>query len=591
MKNQEISRILSHIAFYLFMDSVPFKPQAYERAAAALGSLNVTVQDVYAKGGLPGLQKIPGVGTGIAEKIQEYVQHGTVGYYEELRKKIPVDIEELGSVEGLGPKKILELWKRLGVKDLKTLEDAARTGRIKELAHFGERTQQNILQGIAFAKKSQGRWLLGSIYPYMEDLVKMIKSSGLVKEAVAAGSIRRMKETVGDVDIMVTTKHRAKVISYVLDHVKYSKIWGRGATKVSVRTIQGFDVDVRILDEDVFGAGLQYFTGSKEHNVQLRTHALQKGLKVSEYGVFKGKKRIVLRKTQDNPELDERIACKTEKDVYKALGMEYIDPELREGQGEIEASLHGKLPNLIGYDSLRGDLQVQTSWTDGEHSIEEMAKEAKAQGLEYIAITDHTQDLAMTGGLDEAKLLSQMKEIDRVNKKMPGFTILKGAEVNIRKDGTLDIKDEMLAKLDVVGVSVHSHFKMTKKDMTERIARAMRNPHADILFHPTGRLIHKREPYEVDMDAIVDEAKKTGTVLEANSFPERLDLKDTDIKKAVERGVKLAIDSDAHNVAHLAFLRYGISQARRGWAEAKDVVNTQSLDKLQKSLKNGKDHA
>ncbi|MBI2112976.1 MAG: DNA polymerase/3'-5' exonuclease PolX [Candidatus Wildermuthbacteria bacterium] len=576
MKNQEIARILSDIAFYLSMEDVPFKPQAYEKAAMALESLNMSVQDIYRQKGLKGLQEIPGVGASIAEKIEEYIKKGKVQYYEEFRKKMPLNLQELGSVEGLGPKMILELWKRLGVKDLKTLEQSAKAGKIKDLPRFGERTQQNILQSIAFAKKSGGRWLLGSIYPYMEDLVAMLKNSGLVKEAVAAGSIRRMKETIGDVDILVTTSRKKEIIEFFLANVKYSKVWGKGATKVSLRTMQGFDVDLRILDEEVFGAGLQYFTGSKEHNVQLRTYAAQKGFKVSEYGVFKGKKRI---------------ACNTEQDVYQALGMSYIEPELREGLGEIEASLQGKLPKVVGYGALKGDLQIQTSWTDGQNSIEEMAKAAKARGLEYIAITDHTRDLAMTGGSDEKKLLRQMKEIDKVNKKVSGITVLKGAEVNIRKDGTLDIADEVLAQLDVVGASVHSHFKMAKQDMTERVVRAIRNFHVDILFHPTGRLINKREPFELDMDKVLEEAKKTGTVLEINAAPDRLDLKDSHIRKAVEKGVKLSVDSDAHSVSQLAFLKYGIAQARRGWAEAKDIVNTLPLDKFKKSLKNSKDHA
>jgi len=318
------------------------------------------------------------------------------------------------------------------------------------------------------------------MYPFVEELTKKLEAKPFIKRAVAAGSIRRMKETIGDVDILVTTSKPEKAVEYFLSVVPQEKIWGKGSTKVSVHTIQGFDVDLRVLPEEVFGAGLQYFTGSKEHNVKLRTYAVKKGFKLNEYGLFKGKKLI---------------ACKTEENVYKALGMAYIEPELRENQGEIEQALRqaqGKLPGLpkiIPYGSLKGDLQIQTNWTDGRNSIEEMAKEAKKQGLEYIVITDHTRDLAMTGGSDEKKLLRQMKEIDKVNKKMPGIKILKGAEVNIRKDGTLDIADEVLAKLDVVGISVHSNFKMPIKDMTERIVRAMQNPHADILFHPTGRLI------------------------------------------------------------------------------------------------------
>ena len=389
-----------------------------------------------------------------------------------------------------------------------------------------------------------------------------MRSSGLVKEAVAAGSVRRMKETIGDVDLLVTTKNPKEVIDDFLSKVPFEK---------------RINIDIRVLRQDVFGAGLQYFTGSKEHNVKLRTHASSLGFKVSEYGVFKGKRRIV---------------CKREEDVYNALGMPYIEPELREDQGEIEAALRqaqGKLPalpKLIPYNSLKGDLQIQTDWTDGANSIDEMAKAAKEQGLEYIAITDHTKDLAVTGGSDEKKLLLQMAEIDRVNKKISGIKVLKGAEVNIRKDGTLDIADEVLSKLDVVGVSVHSSFKMPKKDMTERILRAMRNPHVDILFHPTGRSMPKRDSYDIDIDVVIEEAKKTDTMLEINAQPRRLDLKDSNIRKAKEAGAKMIIDSDAHSAEQLSYLRYGIAQARRGWAEAKDVVNTQPLEKCLKMFKN-----
>src|SRR3989344_2057252 len=574
MSNKELASLFSKIALYLEIDDVPFKPQAYVRAANAVEVLSESVESMYKRCGAEELEKIPGVGKGIASKIQEYVQTGKIKEYESLRKKMPVDVEELTRIEGVGPKMVRDLYKHLNIRTLGDLEKAAKAGKVRALPHFGEKTEQNILQGIDFVKRSKGRWLLGNIYPYVDDLTKKLQESSMVKRAVAAGSIRRMKETVGDVDILVATSKPEKAIEYFLSLVSYEKIWGKGATKVSVHTREGFDIDLRVLPEEVFGAGLQYFTGSKEHNVKLRTYAQSKGYTLNEYGLFRGKKRI---------------ACKTEKEVYEALGMSYIEPELREDQGEIEKALDRELPNLIPYGSLKGDLQIQTDWTDGKDSIEAMAIQAKKQGLEYIAITDHTRDLAMTGGMDEKKLLAQMREIDRLNvkfkEKREKFRILKGAEVNIRKDGSLDIADEALSKLDVVGVSVHSNFKMSKNDMTARIARAMENPHVDILFHPTGRLIQKREAYEVDIDEVIAEAKKTGTVLEINAFPERLDLKDSDIKKAVEAGCKMAIDSDAHAAEHIGYLKYGIAQARRGWAEAKDVINTYPLEKMLSLLK------
>lgn len=574
MINQELATIFSRIALYLRIEDVPFKPQAYEKAAMALESLSKDATELYKEKGRSGLENdIPGVGKGIAAKIEEYIKTGKIKEYEQLREKIPADIDELTLVEGIGPKMVGALYKHLKIKNLKELEQAAKAGKIRKLPHFGEKTEKNILQGLEFVKRSKGRWLLGDIYPYVEDLAEKLKSSRIVKEAVAAGSVRRMKETIGDVDVLVTTDKPEKAIDYFLSLVSYEKIWGKGSTKVSVHTEQGFDVDMRVLPEEVFGAALQYFTGSKEHNVRLRTYAASKGYKLSEYGLFKGNKRI---------------ACKTEEEVYKALGMDYIEPELREDQGEIDSALTKKLPDVLPYGSLKGDLQIQTNWTDGRHSIEQMASEAEKQKLEYIAVTDHTRDLAMTGGSDEKKLQRQMKEIDKVNKKISGVKILKGAEVNIRKDGSLDIADEVLAKLDVVGVAVHSNFKMSKKDMTARIVRAMQNPHADILFHPTGRLIQKREAYEVDMGEVIREAKKTSTVLEINAYPERLDLKDTDIRKAVEAGVKMAINSDAHSVQHIRYLKYGVGQARRGWAEQKDVINAWPLGKMLSCLKGRK---
>ncbi|HEY4476302.1 MAG: DNA polymerase III [Candidatus Wildermuthbacteria bacterium RIFCSPLOWO2_02_FULL_47_9c] len=576
MRNKELAKIFSRLAQYLAMRDIPFKPQAYERASLAIESLAEDVQDIYEREGTVGLEKIPGVGKGIAERIEEYLKTGKVQDYEKERKRMPVDLDELTSVEGIGPKAIAELYKRLKVKNLKDLEKAASAGKIRKLARFGVKTEQNILQGIALVKQSSGRRLISDIFPYVQEYITLLKNSSLAKEVEAAGSFRRMQETVGDIDILATSNNPQKLTEFFLAKVKHTKMWGKGSTKVSVRTQHGFDVDLRVLNEETFGAGLQYFTGSKEHNVKLRTLAIEKEYKVSEYGVFKGKKRV---------------ACKTEEEVYRALGLPYIEPELREDTGEIEAALRqaqGKppgLPKIIPYDSLQGDLQVQTNWTDGEHSIEDMAKEAKRQGLSYIAITDHTKDLAMTGGSDEKRLLKQMAEIDRVNKRVSGITVLKGAEVNIRKDGTLDIADEMLAKLDVVGAAVHSLFKLPKKEMTARLIRAMRNRHVDILFHPTGRLIQKREPYEVDIDEVIKAAKRTGTLLEINAFPTRLDLRDANIRKAVEMGALLVIDSDAHRKEHFSVLRYGIAQARRGWAEAKDIANTLPLKTFLRALK------
>jgi DNA polymerase (family 10) len=570
MRNTDLAQIFRKIALFLDMQGVQFKPRAYEKVAYALEALEEPVAEIYRRGGVKALREIPGVGEAIAEKIEEIVKTGKLGYYEELKKETPVDVGELTAVEGVGPKSVKVLYEKLGVKNVADLERAARAGKIRNLPHFSEKTEQKILKGIEFLKQGSGRFPLGSVLPLILEIEQRLRKLPEVTEVVVAGSARRRKETIGDADLLAISKKPEKVIEFFVSMPEVIHIHGQGTTKSMIKLTNGMDVDLRVVEKESFGAALNYFTGSKDHNVALRRIAQNKGLKLNEYGLFRGTKQI---------------AGKTEEDLYKALGLVYIAPELRENQGEIEAARNGKLPNLIGYDDLRGDLQTQTTWTDGSNSIEEMAAEAKRLGLEYIAITDHTKSLAMTGGSDEKKLLKQMAAIDKINQSLKGIKVLKGAEVNINKDGTLDIKDEVLAKLDVVGVAVHSHFNLPRREMTERILRAMRNPHADILFHPTGRVIQKREPYDVDMDAIIRSAKETGTILEIDAYPERLDLKDEHVRKVVQAGVKLVIDSDAHSVNHIRFLEFGIAQARRGWAEKKDVINTKPLKEFLKCLK------
>ena len=548
-----------------------FRARAYENGAEILENLTVNVKDVYAKKGLKGLEDLHGIGRGMAEKIEEYIKTGKIKEYRDLKKKMPVDIDELASVEGLGPMSIKTLYKKLKIKNLKDLEKAAKAGKIQKLKGFGKKTEENILEGIEFVKKNSGRMLLGYIWPRVEKLVEEFESMKEVENISPAGSLRRKRETVGDIDILVATENPQKIMEKFTSMPDVIKVWGKGLTKASVRVKGNFDIDLRVVPKESWGAALQYFTGSKAHNIKVRQIAIDKELKLNEYGVFRGK---------------ENIASKTEEEVYEAIGLRYLEPELREDTGEIELLQEKKsLPRIIPYGSLKGDLQVQTNWTDGVHSIEEMAKEAKRLGLEYIAITDHTKSLAMTGGSDEKKLLRQMKEIDKLNKSIRDITVLKGAEVNILRDGSLDIENEVLAKLDVVGVSVHSLFKMSKQDMTERIVRAINNPHVDVFFHPTGRLIQKRAAYDVDMERVIKEAVKTGTVLEINAFPDRSDLKDEHIRMGVEAGAKFVIDSDAHSKDHLKYLDFGIAQARRGWAEANDVINTLSLNKFLKKLK------
>ncbi len=570
MKNSEIARVLYNISIYLEMQGeMVFKVRAYEKAAQTMESLAEDIEQVYRSGGIEALEDIPGVGKSIAEKIEEFLKTGKIRFYEELKKKIPVDIEGLSRIEGVGPKTILTLYKKLKIKNTGDLEKAAKAGKIRKLAHFGEKTEENMLKGIEFAKKSSGRFVLGYALPLVAEMEKRLQSLPYVKKAVVAGSTRRRKETIGDVDILAVSSEPAKVMDYFVGMPEVAKVYGKGGTKSTIKLKNGMDVDLRVLNENSFGSALNYFTGSKDHNIALRRIAIEKGFKLSEYGLFRGKKQI---------------AGKTEEEVYKTLGLEYIEPELRENTGEIEAARKNSLPKLIGYGDLKGDLQVQTKWTDGANSIEEMALAAKQSGLEYIAITDHTKSLAMTGGLDEAKLAKQGKEIDKLNEK-PGITVLKGSEVNIMKDGKLDISDKALAALDIVGIAVHSHFNLPRDAQTARIIKAMENPNVDILFHPTGRVIQKREPYDADIEKIIDAAKSTGTVLEIDAYPDRLDLKDEHIKLAVRAGARLCIDSDAHNQAHFAHLQLGVAQARRGWAGRKDVINAWPLKRMMKMTK------
>jgi DNA polymerase (family 10) len=573
MDNQQIAKILYNISIYLEMNDDFFRARAYNNAARTIETLDMELKDVYKQNGIDGLDSIEGIGIGIAKKIEELLKTSHLKYYEELKKKIPVDIEELTRIEGIGPKKIKVLYRKLKIKNIKGLEKAAKSGKIRKLEGFGEKTEENILKGIEFLKKSHGRFLLGDIFSLVNDIEQRLEKQQCVDRAIVAGSFRRRKETIGDADILVVSKEPEKVMNYFTKMPEVARVYGKGSTKSMIILKNGLDVDLRVVPAKSYGAALNYFTGNKDHNVRLRQIAKMKGMKLSEYGLFRGSRMI---------------AGKTEEDVYTALGLRYIEPEMRENKGELFLSEKNKLPDLIGYDDIKGDLQVQTNWTDGANSIKEMALAAKREGFEYILITDHTKSLAMTGGLDEKKLEKQRKEIDRINKEVKGIKIFQGAEVNIMKDGSLDINDKELKKLDLVGIAVHSNFNMSEKEMTSRIRKAMENEHADIFFHPTGRIIKKREPYAVDIDEIIDAAKSLDKILEIDAFPNRLDLKDDHIRKAVQKKVKLSIDTDAHHVSHFSFMKFGIAQARRGWATKNDVINTMPLKKIEKFIEKRK---
>ncbi len=572
--NQEVAEVLRQIAEYLEMQKVLFKPRAYQRAAQTIAALEAPVAGTYAQGGRKALMEIPGVGAGIADKLEEFLKTGRIKEYEALKKETPVRLDELSRIEGLGPKSIQKLYQELGVRNLKELEAAARAGKIAALEGFGKKSEEKILKGIGFAAESGTRFILGYALPQIEAIAARLRKVRGVETVTIAGSSRRRRDTIGDADLLAVTKEPEAVMESFVAMPEVLSVIAHGPTKSSVKVRPGINIDLRVVPRESYGATLNYFTGSKAHNVAMRQIAMRRGGKLNEYGLFDRRGKA--------------IAGASEQDIYQALGMDYVEPELREDTGEIAAAARHALPKLIPYGSLMGDLQTQTDWTDGEDSIEAMARGAMARGLHYLVITDHTKRLAMTHGLDEARLLKQMAEIDRLNRKLAGkIRILKGSECDILKDGSLDLPDRALAKLDVVGISVHSHFNLPRAEQTARVKRAMANPHADILFHPTARLINRRPPIELDMDEIIRHAKNTGTVLEVNALPERADLKDEYIRAAIAAGVKLSIDSDAHAVAHFDLLDYGIAQARRGWATKGDIVNAWPLAKMRAQLKQG----
>ena len=567
MLNQELAKILYEIADYLEMEEVPFKPYAYQKAALGVESLEEDVREVYQKGGVQALKEIPGVGERIARDIEEYLKTGQIKRHQRFKKRLPLELDEIIGVEGVGPKRAKVLYQKLGIRNLKDLEKAARAGKIARLAGFGEKTEKNILEGIAFLKKSRGRFLLGEILPKVKEVQQKLESLKEVRRVNPAGSVRRRKETIGDVDFLVVSDKPAQVMDFFVSLPGVVKIWSKGSTKASVRMKEGFDMDIRVVPKRAYGSALQYFTGSKEHNIVIRRLAMDKGLKLSEYGLFRGRKMV---------------AGETEEGIYRALGMRWMEPELRENQGEIEAALKKKLPCLIGYGDIRGDLHTHSDWDGGANSIEEMARAAQKMGYEYIGIADHTKFLRIEHGLDERKLKRRNQEIDKLNRKFKNFKILKGCEANIMNDGSIDIKNDSLAELDYVIAGIHSSFKMSKEKMTERMIRAMKNPHVDIISHPTGRILKKRDEYQIDFDKILRAAKETGTALEISAWPERLDLNDQNIRRAKIAGVKMAINTDSHHQDHLRFMEFGIAQARRGWAEKSDIINAWSLSKLLK---------
>lgn len=575
MDNDTIAKTFHELGFLTEMEgdaNASFKARAYHRAADVIASFPEDIEDIHKKEGMKGLLEIPSIGKAIASKIEELITTGKIKHLEELKVKIPIAIDELYSIEGMGPKTIKTLYDKLKIRNIDDLERAATEGKLRSISGFTVKKEQAILKSISFIREGRGRHLIGEVYPFIKEIESRLSQIEGVKEVIAAGSVRRMKETIGDIDYLVISVDSEKVIEVFTTMPEVQSVLSKGANKASVRASNGIQMDLLVVPEESFGSALQYFTGSKEHVVEMRKIAIAKNLRLNEWGLY--------------DKNEKQIAGATEEEVYDVLGLEWIPPEMREHKGEIELAKNGKLPELIEYGSLKGDLQVHSNNTDGTMSIEEMALAAKEKfSLEYIAITDHTKSLALANGLNEEQLLEQANRIAKLNDKLGNFRILSAAEVNIMKDGTLDIPNNVLDKLDFVGAAIHSNFTLPMEVQTDRLVKAAQNPSVDILFHPTGRLINKREGYPIDIEKVIDVAKDTKTVLEIDAHYNRLDLRDDYIRMAVKKGVKLVIDSDAHHPVHFSFLMLGIAQARRGWAEQSDILNTLPVDKLLKSLK------
>lgn len=584
MKNVEIVRIFREIAYLIqIAENDPntiYKVRAYEKAADVIENLTEGLEEIYLKNGIQGLRKIPSIGNAISLKIEEFIKSHNIDYHQVLTTKIPLKISEFYNMRGIGPKTIKILYEKLKITSISDLEKAASEGRIAKLKGFSKMKEENILRTIQLSKKNKTRYLLGDVYPLIKKIESRLTTEDSVIRCAVVGSFRRMKETIGDIDILVSTKEPEKVVNFFVNMPEVVEIKGKGKAKAFVELSNGIGVDLLVVPEESFGSASQYFTGNKDHNISLRNLAISIGLHLNEWGLFTKKKK--------------QIAGDDEQEIYEKLHLEYIPPELRENCGEIEYFSNNQKErlDLIDYGDLKGDLHTHSEKTDGTMSIKDMALQARKKfGLDYIAITDHTKSLRLANGLNENQLLDQINKIQQLNDVINDnstdskFRILSSAEVNILKDGTLDIVNNVLDKLDIVGASIHSNFSLSKDIQTERLIKAAKNPNIDILFHPTGRIINKREGYSIDVEKIINTACETRTVLEINSSYNRLDLRDEHIRLAVKNGVKLAINSDAHHPVHFAYLLFGIGQARRGWAEKMDIINTLKVDTLLKELK------
>jgi DNA polymerase (family 10) len=572
VENVDIAKVLRDIAVLLEIKGAnPFRIRAYQNAARTVDEqttpLRTMVQEEVA------LTDLPGIGKDIGGYIHELITTGDLGLYDELTAEVPESLIELTRLPGVGAKKVRRLWDVLDVQTIDDLEQAATDGRVAELEGFGAKSQQKILDGIAAYRRRLGRFRIADAEQYVEPLVAYLAASKDVERLEVAGSYRRRRETVGDIDILAVAADARAVMERFVAYPDVKRVELQGDTKSTVHLRAGLQVDLRVVPAESYGAALQYFTGSKEHNVRLRKRAVARGLSVSEYGV-----------TMAGSDPGPVLAGASEADVYAAVGLPWIPPELREDRGELDAAEAGALPALITIDDIRGDLQMHSTWSDGKHSIEEMLDTCVARGYEYFAITDHSKSLAMTGGLDAAKLRRQWDEIAGIAARRQEIRVLRGMEVDILRDGALDLEDELLEELDVVLVSVHSLMDLPATAQTDRILRAVQHPAVNILAHPTGRLINRRDAMQFDLDEVLKAAAAHGVVVELNAHPERLDLKDTHLLRARDLGLKIVISTDAHRTSDLALMRYGVEQARRAWLTTDDVVNAWPLERLLPAL-------
>ena len=568
--NSQINTIFEQIANLLEIKGANvFRVRAYRNGAQSISNLSTNLSDMVQAG--EDLTELSGIGDDLAAKIEEIIRTGECSYLEELKEELSPGLLDILEIPRLGPKRVKKIYDELGIDDVDDLEKAAQEHQIQELSGFGKKTEQNILEGIQENKKKKGveRYLLFRVEEYVADLIEYLEKKEGVNKVTAAGSFRRRKETIGDVDLLVTCEDREETAQAFVDYEDVKEITAQGEKRSAVILKSGLQVDLRIIDEEQYGSALMYFTGSQAHNVVLRQLAQDQGLKLSEYGVFDG---------------DDNLASATEEEVYQALGLNYIPPELRENNGEVEASQNEELPELVTVDDIKGDLQMHTTASDGKNTLKEMLEGARAKGYEYLAITDHSQRVSVAGGLDEEELLAEIEKMEELNQEYDDFTILKSCEVDILKDGRLDLADEVLEKLDVVVASTHFYRDLDKAEQTERIIKGLRNPHVNILAHPTGRIIGKRTEMEMDLEKIMKTAVEEGCFLEINASPKRLDLSDKYCRLAKELGLKLVISTDAHSVEQLDNMSYGVDQARRGWMTADDIVNTRGVKELKKLL-------